>query len=418
MRILLLNIPNSLNYGSMMMAENLMRYLGREIAESPQGRNFTFVIETPTPDESVSRFREALKGSGDWKNFNLDTVAPEAITRKEKLKRYFSWLMTVLFGTKSRTLLPPGAGDVDLVVVLGGDDFSEDYGVLGPVLACLRLAALRKMGKKVVMCGQTIGPFHSWRVPAVRWLLGKVNEIMARDPITQRYLINELKLDNAVLVGDLAFLPLSREFEKPYLPLADDYFAIVPSQLIWAYAKEPIRHEYIEFMVDICSYLLNTYPGSQLLILPHVLAPDGADDRLAGRDLLIGLKRIGVSPERLVFPQEQMLPNQARYLIENSRLLITGRMHGSISSFCVKVPPLVLSYSRKYWGIIDEYLGMGDLIVDVRHHGWEELRQISKAKLDFILENRDELVQRMADKLPAMEKAAMLNIKVLRKELE
>ncbi len=158
-------------------------------------------------------------------------------------------------------------------------------------------------------------------------------------------------------------------------------------------------------------------PGSQLLILPHVLAPDGADDRLAGRDLLIGLKRIGVSPERLVFLRADAA-NQARYLIENSRLLITGRMHGSISSFCVKVPPLVLSYSRKYWGIIDEYLGMGDLIVDVRHHGWEELRQISKARLDFILENRDELVQRMADKLPAMEKAAMLNIKVLRKELE
>jgi colanic acid/amylovoran biosynthesis protein len=409
MRILLLNIPNSLNYGSMMMAENLMRYLGRGV------ENLTFIIETPKPEESVSRFTEALKD--DWGNFNLDTVAPEMLTRKQKLKRYFSWLMTVLFGTESRTLLPPGTGQVDLVVVLGGDDFSEDYSVLGPVLACLRLAALRKMGIKVVMCGQTIGPFHSWRTLAVRWLLGRVNKVLARDPITKRYLVNELKLKNAHLVGDLAFLPLSREFEKPNLPLTGDYFAIVPSELLWRYAREPFRHKYIDFMVEICSYLLEGHPESQLLILPHVLAPDGADDTLAGRDLMIGLKRLGVSPGRLVFPQGQMLPGQARYLIENSKLLITGRMHGSISSFCVKVPPLVLSYSRKYWGIIDEYLGMGDLIVDVRYNGWDEITDACKDKLDYILENREKLTERISDKLVPMEKAAMLNIEILCKEL-
>ncbi len=147
------------------------------------------------------------------------------------------------------------------MVVLGGDDFSEDYGVLG-LSGLFKIGCPQENGQEGGHVRPDDRPFHSWRVPAVRWLLGKVNEIMARDPITQRYLINELKLDNAVLVGDLAFLPFSRNLKNLICHWQMITFAIVPSGLIWAYAKEPIRHEYIEVMVDICSYLLNTYLGA------------------------------------------------------------------------------------------------------------------------------------------------------------
>ena len=148
LKILMLNIPNTLNYGSMMMAENLIRYLSREIrdlcGDSPleQSSELVFVIETPQPEETISRFAKAL--DGDISPHELEAVRPESISRKEKLKRYLSWFLTVCFGTRSDTLLPKGADDVDLVCVLGGDDYTEDYSVLGPVLASLRLAALRK----------------------------------------------------------------------------------------------------------------------------------------------------------------------------------------------------------------------------------------------------------------------------------
>lgn len=421
LKILMLNIPNTLNYGSMMMAENLIRYLSREIrdlrGDSPleQSSELVFVIETPQPEETISRFAKAL--DGDISPHELEAVKPESISRREKLKRYLSWFLTVCFGTRSDTLLPKGADDVDLVCVLGGDDYTEDYSVLGPVLASLRLAALRKTGRKVVMCGQTIGPFHSWRRAVIAWLLSKVNRIVARDPITHRYLTEDLKLKNAVLAADLAFLPLNEEFEKPVLGLSDDYFTIVPSELIWRFAKSPVRQEYIDFMTDLSLYVLSKHPKRQLLILPHVLAPDGADDRLAGRDLFINLKRRGVTSEKLVFPTCEILPNQARHLIGNSALVITGRMHASISAIFTKTPVLVLSYSRKYWGIIHEYLEMDDLMLDVRFNTWDEILGASIEKTNYIEENTQDLLNRMEDKVSQMQGLAMVNLDVLLQEL-
>lgn len=403
------------------MAENLIRYLSREIGSisgdgsSDPASEPIFIIETPEPEETVYRFQQALKG--DIGPNQIEAVRPESIGRKEKLKRYLSWFMTVCFGTRSHTLLHPGTDEVDLVCVLGGDDYTEDYSVLGPVLASLRLAALRKMGKKVVMCGQTVGPFHSWRKPAMAWLLGKVNRIVARDPITYRYLTDDLRLKNSVLAADLAFLPLDDEVDEPVLSLSSDYFTIVPSELIWRFAKSQVRQEYMDFMTDLCLYVFRKHPEMQLLILPHVLAPDGADDRLAGRDLLINLKRRGVSPEKMVFPTCELLPSQARNLIGNGAFIITGRMHGSISAFCAKTPPLVLSYSRKYWGIIHEYLEMDDLIIDVRYNTWDEILRASIDKVEYIEENRQDLLERMEDKVSEMQELAMLNIDVLFEEL-
>jgi colanic acid/amylovoran biosynthesis protein len=173
----------------------------------------------------------------------------------------------------------------------------------------------------------------------------------------------------------------------------------------------------MDFMTDLCLYVFRKHPEMQLLILPHVLAPDGADDRLAGRDLLINLKRRGVSPEKMVFPTCELLPSQARNLIGNGAFIITGRMHGSISAFCAKTPPLVLSYSRKYWGIIHEYLEMDDLIIDVRYNTWDEILRASIDKVEYIEENRQDLLERMEDKVSEMQELAMLNIDVLFEEL-
>lgn len=49
MKLLVLHIPNTLNYGSMMMAENLFFYLSRELAQ----QDLELVIATPRPRKAV-----------------------------------------------------------------------------------------------------------------------------------------------------------------------------------------------------------------------------------------------------------------------------------------------------------------------------------------------------------------------------
>jgi len=92
-------------------------------------------------------------------------------------------------------------------------------------------------------------------------------------------------------------------------------------------------------------------------------------------------------------------------------------MHASISAIFTKTPVLVLSYSRKYWGIIHEYLEMDDLMLDVRFNTWDEILEASIEKTNYIEENTQDLLNRMEDKVSQMQGLAMVNLDVLLQEL-
>lgn len=382
MKLLVLHIPNTLNYGSMMMAENFIFYLNRELLEE----RLELIIITPKPEETRKRLLKALEPA--IKNITINTIESQKIYHGNKIEK----ALAMLLGLRVNKVLSPIALSVDGVVVLGGDDFSEDYGYIGPLFDLMMFNRFVRSGIDVVMCGQTIGPFYSWRKPLFKYLFGKVSEIVARDPITFEYLFSEFKLKNISLGADLAFLPLAKEEEHQEIKLNQPYFTVVPSELIWKYAKDPDRGNYIKCLTNLSIQLLNRFNDNQLLILPHVLSPDKSDDRLAGRDLYINLKRQGINTSRMVFLDNQLLPYQARQLLRDSRFVITGRMHAAISSFACGVPPLSLSYSRKYWGIIGEYLGMKDLIIDVRDKSWKDIEEDAIQKVDYINGNYNNIV--------------------------
>jgi colanic acid/amylovoran biosynthesis protein len=403
MKLLVLHIPNTLNYGSMMMAENLFFYLSRELAQE----DLELVIATPRPEESGARLRKALQPAID--HLKINTVEPQKIYRGSKLEK----ALALLLGVGVHRVLSPLALSADGVVVLGGDDFSEDYGYIGPLLELLMFRAFVRSGIDVAMCGQTIGPFYSWRRPLFRHLLARVTEITARDPITYQYLCDEFKLKNVSLGADLAFLPLAWEKTDQEIRLNQPYFTIVPSELLWKYARDPRRSDYINFLTDLAVKLLKKFSDCQLLILPHVLTADSDDDRLAGRDLYINLKRQGIARSQMVFLRGELLPCQARQLLRSSQFVITGRMHAAISSFACGVPALSLSYSRKYWGIIGEYLGMKELIIDVRDQSWSDIGEIALNRIDYINDHYEEIAAGIRNTVPKMQDMAMQSIREL-----
>lgn len=407
MKLLVYNIPNTLNYGSMMMAENLFYYLAREYSDN----NIEFLVVTPKAEETCTRLHEAL--GREAKNVTIKAIHPREVIAGKEIGK----LVSILTGIGLKSRLHPYVRDIDGVVVLGGDDFTEDYGYIGPVLALLTFRGFNKIGKKVIMCGQTIGPFYSWRKPVVKHLLKCVTQIIARDPITYRYLSEDFKLNNVTLAADLAFLPLARESESQDVKPSGEYFTIVPSELIWKYAREKNREKYLHVLMNVAAYILERWPDSKLLILPHVVTPDINDDTLAGRDLFIKLKRRGIESTQIIFEQRKLLPYQARQLLSGSRLVVTGRMHAAISSLESGVPAVSLSYSRKYLGIIGEYLGMKNFIVDVRDKTWDEieinvLQQLEKAEKQYA-----SLSEEMKIKVNAVQKKASEGIRTTAKLL-
>jgi len=260
MKLLVFNIPNTLNYGSMMMAENLFYYLVQEL----DGEKLELVIITSNKEETVSRLQQALQMIHE--KVSITTVGHYNIFKGSAIKK----LTAIVTGVGVKNILSNEIAGVDGVVVLGGDDFSEDYGYLGAIQQLIYFNRFNQVGKKVVLCGQTIGPFHSWRKPLFKYLFKNVTQIISRDPITFNYLADDFGLNNVSLGADLAFLPLAREIDEHDIVVDKDYFTIVPSGLIWRYAKERDRFKYITFLAEICLYLYDKFPDSILLILPHV----------------------------------------------------------------------------------------------------------------------------------------------------
>ena len=195
MKLLVYNIPNTLNYGSMMMAENLFYYLTQE----PSGEKLELIIITPKPEETTTRLKKALQKID--KKISIDTISSYNIFRGSGIKKLFS--LATGFGVKN--VLSSEIADVDGVVVLGGDDFSEDYGYLGAIQQLIFFNRFNQAGKYVILCGQTIGPFYSWRKPIFKYLFKNMTQIISRDPITFKYLTDEFELKNVSLGADLAF---------------------------------------------------------------------------------------------------------------------------------------------------------------------------------------------------------------------
>lgn len=365
MNIYILNCNNTFNYGSMMMGENFISYFNKT-----SGVQNEYYVETDD-DKSITRLKEAT-------NINEIYPVPTNSLFKKNVNKYD----TVFSYLKLKNIVSEFALEMDLVVVLGGDDFTEDYGWKPPVLNIMQFISLIKADISVIMLGQTMGPYYSFRKPIMKKMLGEIHKIYPRDPLTYNYL-KDLGLKNISITDDLALLALSKQETKER---TKEYITYCPSELIYRYSKEGKREDWIKFNLFMIDILMNKYPNKKLVLLAHVLSPEQADDRIIV-DELYNLANDKYE-NRIIIENQEMLPYQVRNYIQQSFFTISSRMHPVVSSIQLEIPAIALSYSSKYWGIIGERYGLGEYILDVRYLDYDELRRkfiktIDKIELEY-----------------------------------
>ena len=390
--VTLLHVSNTLNYGSMMMGENFIYHVAHRAAVP-----IRFQVTTLRPQETRDRLTRALGGKVDDR---CVTAVDEPMIRNAGKARN---LFLIASGLKAREFVAPWVGQSDMVAVLGGDDFTESYGYRGPLLELTLFRILKYVGIPVVMVGQTIGPFRSWRAPLARLLLRHVSLIIAREPFTYQYLRRRFGLQNVELGADLAFAKLAREDDDLGLILPDEYFCVVPSELLWRYGLKPSREAYLRALAGISRALLQMCPGAHLVLLPHVLAPDVSDDRRAARDLYRLLVEDRAVRERIHLVEGELLPYQARGILGRALLTVTGRMHAAISSLVRGRLAISLAYSEKYDAIIGQYLRLPELVVDVRRVSWCEVERTVIEKVRTLMNSPDPVVTKVRQAVTLMQ---------------
>lgn len=388
MNVYILNATNTYNYGSMMMAENFIHYF-----DSQSKLQNAYFVETDDLSNTQRRLRKATGLN------NVNVVPMGSLYRKGAISKV-ELLASLVFRLN---VLSDLAKKMDMVVVLGGDDYTEDYGWRTLVSQLLRTNVIA--GRlKVFFLGQTMGPFYSFRRPLARYFLSKVDSILVRDKITYEYL-QKMKMHNIGEVPDLALMPLTLEEAADK---KNKYVCLFPSELIYHYSKDKSRHACLDFYKKVCEYLLSEYTDKELVLMAHVLKPEASDDRVMARDIYNTLE--DGCKERVSLIDSEMYPYEVRKYIKGSNFIVSARMHPIISALECGTPWICLSYSRKYSGILGEGYKLGDYILDVREYSFEELLQGFKKVLGIMQGDYKNIAVSVKSKLDADQKEIVRQI--------
>lgn len=373
MKIKIEHIPNTYNYGSLMMAINTLIKLNKEV------KDVELYVDTSTEkdfkrlskESNISNLQRAHKMKGG--------------SRLTKISR---WIKRI---KKERDLY-------DIKIVLGGDDISEYYGKLNWLID-FPLMKIEAKNIPTILLGQTIGPFTGYNRVLARKALNKI-KIYTRDDKCFKYL-NELGVKTALAGRDLAFLDLPNNKSKTgilqkYNIENEEYITIVPSGLTESYTNS--FEIYLNEQVRIVEGILNNkrFNNKKIVLLPHVLLPKTVDDRIVVRKIVekINLKL----NDRIIAINDEMLASEAREILGNGLFTITGRMHAAVSTFYMRKPAISLSYSVKYAGVIGDGLDMNELVIECADEKLWNTGEISKLvdeKVNYVLDNYDELVKKI-----------------------
>lgn len=375
MNIYVLNCSNTFNYGSMMMGENFIKYFN----EMNTAHN-NFYFET-NDYENIERLKKASEYE------HVFQVKPNGLFN-DNIKK-IDYLLGLL---KLKYISSNLYQDIDLIIVLGGDDFTEDYGWKGPILNAIKFTILSRNGKKVIMLGQTMGPYKSFRKHIMKNLLGTVSGIYPRDPLTYEYL-KSLGLSNIYLMDDLALLPLAKEKREIK---TKEFITFCPSELIYRYSKEGSRQDWIDYNLFIIDKIMSRYLNIKLVLLAHVLQPQHVDDRIIAREIYELVKEKYLN--RIILEDSILFPYEVRSYIQKSLFTVSSRMHPIVSSIECEIPAIALSYSSKYWGIIGERYELSDFILDIRYLDYFEMKEKFIELIEIIEKNYEEIQIQMKNK--------------------
>lgn len=404
MKIRIEHTNNPLNYGTNMMVANFMYYLNKEMRSSNKYKLDVFNDEDLNLYKKQYSMLEVERETIDYNFYYSSNIVGKIINR---IKREY------LFSYFNKKNLNKLEKNNDILVILGGDDLSEYY----PIEALKReLFKMNYIKNKldVILVGQTIGPFKEERKELVKNSLDNV-KIYSRDPWTKEYLESKIGLKGVIISSDLALLPLpgqeNNELEevtlRDYDLISNEYITIVPSGLYKSYCKD--EEVYVDNFVKIINYIKQK-TNYKIVLLPHVLRPDFIDDR----NIIKKLEEKFKYDDRIKYIYDVMSPLEARFILGNGKLTITGRMHGAINTLQMRKPAISISYSVKYDGVIGRDLGLSELIVKGDN---KELWLSNKVanntidKIDLVLNNYKNITTKIDNSVLESEKNINIMIK-------
>jgi colanic acid/amylovoran biosynthesis protein len=303
------------------------------------------------------------------------------------------------------------------VVVTGGDIFSSDYGNFESFLHPLQLA--QQYGVPSVFLAHSIGPFKT-KSEADVWVevAAKAALITVRESLTQKYLVESLGLppEKVILTADVAFLlPIP---EPAVLRQLHAYYGIDGSTPVVALATSEGINRYagldggkhVEFLVQTVKMIRNEL-GAKVLLVPHVQERDAADD---DRILTTRILREMNWDSGVMAAHAHHSASEFKGLISGCNLVIAERMHAAIAGLGTGIPTVVIGYSVKGRGIMQEFFGERGLDYVIPSDAYSD-KDAREAKIRNVWNQRAATASQIKEKLPLVRSRADHNFELVAK---
>jgi len=376
-KIAILYCSKTYNYGSMMLAENSIYYLNKMLRR--KNLEPVFLVYTHTP---YLKDIDRLKKATGYSNIELRKISDYGKKPVERKIKKIIDLFKFFLGFKEKTKIYKIFFECDYLLFPGGDIFSEYYSCKTAVLWELLSLLLISKPDKLFIISQTIGPFSGLNKIIISKIFNQIKfPIYIRDQKNIDYCKKELNFKNVKFAPDIAFLDLAKQKTEEK---NKKYITFIVSGLVEKYSDN--LESYIKSVEEIIFYLQTKLKKEEkLLLLPHVINyPYEPRQRINDRIMIEKIiKKNNFS--NVGWISSDLLPYQAREYLNQSRFVVSGRMHGCISSFQVGVPAIALSYSVKYRGLM-ELLGFPELVVECSN-SLSQKTSIIKKKIDLLNES-------------------------------
>lgn len=244
--------------------------------------------------------------------------------------------------------------DADLILSTGGDDLSMDYGTF------YKYAAYLNLGRPNFLCALSIGPFPKREEEYFKLSTKDTCLITVRESHSYRYM-KELNLACPVeQTADVAFL-LPTMGREETLDYAQRFFnvdlegrklvGLSASELITKYYKYG-REEGVKQIAQFVDRLNDE--GYTVIFVPHVMEknPKNNDLVICG-DILRQTKDAKAN----VLLSGLFSSIEVKSIIGLCDVLVGARTHATIASLSQGIPTVAIAYSRKAYGIMEDYYG-------------------------------------------------------------
>ena len=405
-KILLMNAFNTYNYGTMMMAENIITYFNKNMKVIPK-----FYIEC-TNEDNINRMKKATGC-----DIYMDKWISSKNTFKGPMRRIENFI-------KNRVKLYLNKRKYDVVIILGGDDYAETYCTtnfqLNGLIRTMKKVHILNKYTKLYMIGQTIGPYTGKRAEYAKKVFENV-KIYARDEVSAKYMEEELgiKVHHS---RDLALLNLNLqgEYEAKYKEILDkfnieenNYITIVGTALSQFYTKNTDLFD--ENFIKIIMKLKEKYHDKKIVWLSHVV--NKGDNILLDR---LNNKYDNYINNNLVVIKDTLLPAEARIVLGHGYLTVTCRMHAAVSTLQMGKPVICLSYSVKYKGVIGDALDLKELVIECKgDESWKKdiTKEVIKTT-DYIDNNYESLQKKIKNNVKINQDIIKNTIKEIVEDIE